>query len=423
MKLTIKILFFVILVIFTACKNDDISSIDEPIILSDTIETYNENIIEDSYILAVENGAKNAFVFNKKGDTIKEWNFDLKLGNDLEILPDGRLLGMFKTEAPFFEFGGYGGIIRILNSEGVTEWEYEYASENHLAHHDVEMLPNGNVLFLVWEKVDAITAQGMGIQTNVDVYPEALLEVNPSTNQIVWEWHSIDHMIQEAVSTLPTFGNVGDNPQLIDFNYLIEDNGDNWHANGIDIDEEKDVIYISVNFYNEVWVIDHNTTTQQASTHSGGNYNKGGDLLYRFGNPTAYRNSLGEQLFHRNHFPNLIKENKPGFGNILVYENGIDDLQSTVYELEIPEPFNLLPNTNNEPNIVWSFTDENLFFSKISGAVRLTNGNTLICEGDYGFWEVTNTNEIAWKFNGQGSTFWRAYGYDINSPEIENQNL
>ena len=33
------------------------------------------------------------------------------------------------------------------------------------------------------------------------------------------------------------------------------------------------------------------------------------------------------------------------------------------------------------PLTVWSFTDEELYFGKISGADRLVNGNTLICEG------------------------------------------
>jgi hypothetical protein len=37
-----------------------------------------------------------------------------------------------------------------------------------------------------------------------------------------------------------------------------------------------------------LWVIDHQTTTAQAASHTGGRYNKGGDLLYRWGNPQTY---------------------------------------------------------------------------------------------------------------------------------------
>jgi len=35
----------------------------------------------------------------------------------------------------------------------------------------------------------------------------------------------------------------------------------------------------------------------------------------------------------------------------------------------------------------------------------------LICEGDYGYWEVTPSGEIVWKYNGGGPTFWRGYVY------------
>lgn len=219
------------------------------------------------------------------------------------------------------------------------------------------------------------------------------------------------------------YGIVADNPQLINVNFNPIQNGDIMHANGIDYDNDKDIIYVSVNAYSEIWVIDHSTTITEAASHSGGNYNKGGDLLYRFGNPLAYDNTFGEKLFDRNHFPNLLEDDVLGKGNMLVYVNGVTEEQSIVYELDMPENFNLLPNTNNEPNIVWEFRNENLYNGIISGAVRLKNGNTLICEGDYGFWEVTPEKEVVWKYNGFGIEFWRAYNYELNGNELGSYNL
>ena len=165
-------------------------------------------------------------------------------------------------------FGGYGGIIKIINPDGSIFWKYHYYSSDYIAHHDVEMLPNGNIIVLVWERVIATDAQALGISVDYDVFTEALIEVNPNTNEIEWEWHSKDHLVQDIDNSLSNFGQIAESPHLINPNYFLKDNGDIMHANGIDYDEEKDVIYLSVNFYHEIWVIDHSTTTAEAASDS-----------------------------------------------------------------------------------------------------------------------------------------------------------
>jgi len=420
-----KATFLLLFLSIFCCKNDDDGTIDnEGINLSPNVEVYQEGLIDHSLVLAVENGGNTSYLLNKEGHRIYEWNFDTRLGNDLEILPDGRLLGMFKVFEPEIDFGGGGGTIKILSPNSGVEWQYTYHTENYIAHHDVEMLPNGNVLFISWERVNALTAQENGATVVNDIFPESLIEIDPSINQIVWRWNSFDHIIQDVDASKPNFGNLNENPQQININYNSDiNNGDIMHANGIDYDATNDVIYLSVNFYSEIWVIDHSTTTEEAASNSGGNFNKGGDLLYRFGNPETY-NSLGERLFYNNHFPNLIENEVPGKDNMLVFvnkDNGLE--QSAVYELDLPETFSLSSNTNNEPQIVWQFTDPDMYSRIISGAVRLSNGNTLICDGAYGFWEITENGEIAWKYNSQNVKLWRGYTYKRDDTAILNLNL
>jgi len=424
MKLYPNILFL-LLILFISCDSDNSPEPIEPdpvVILPDEVEVYEQDKIENSLVLAVINGGTESFLIDKKGEKIFEWVFEDNLGNDLELLPDGRLLGIFKVENPEFSFGGFGGIIKILNIDGSVDWEYSYFSSNYIAHHDVEMLPNGNVIFMAWEKIEPAEAQALGINVDYNLYPETLIEVNPDTDQIVWEWHSWDHLVQDFDSNLPTFGQINENPQLINHTYNLTENGDIMHANGIDYDKENDVIFLSINYYSEVWVIDHSTTTVESSSHSGGNYGKGGDLIYRFGNPEAYNNINGTRLFYNNHFPNYLNEDEPGYGNVLIFMNGSNIEQSTIYELKMPNDFSLAIDVDNEPEIVWSFTDDLLFHGRISGAVRLKNGNTLICEGDYGFWEVTPNKEVVWKYNGEGN-FWRAYNYLPTESAILNLGL
>lgn len=382
---------------------------------STTVEFLNRSLVDDNYILINNAGTNRVYLINKQGDSLYEWPLNSNIGNDVVWLPDQRLLASLEAENPKINFGGRGGKLQITDKDGNVSWNFDYSSEEAETHHDVEMLPNGNVIALVWEKRSAAEAENAGSNLGIDVYPEAIIEVNPDTNEIVWEWHAWDHLIQDHDDSKENFGNVGEHPELIDLNYVPQEDGDIMHANAIAYDPIRDVIYISVNFYHEVWVVDHSTSTEEAAGHLGGSYNKGGDLLYRFGNPAAYRNAAGNRLFYNNHFPNLFGDNRD---QMLIYSNGNGLDQSTVYELKLPNDFSLLPNTDNEPQVTWSFTDPDLYAPKVSGAVNLPNGNVLITEGDFGLWEVTREGEVVWKYDAPGF-FWRAYHYNKDAPEIQ----
>ncbi|TDT47052.1 arylsulfotransferase ASST [Maribacter spongiicola] len=379
-----------------------------------TVTFYNQALIEDHYILVNDAAANSVYLMDKNADLIYNWPLgDRKIGNDVILLNDGTLLASLESDNPEFAFGGQGGIIQIINKNGEAIWNFDYSNTEHRSHHDVELLPNGNILAIAWEKMSAEEAIENGYQLDNAIYPESIIEINPTTDEIVWEWHSKDHLIQNFDDTKLNFGSVEENPQLINLNYVKATNGNIMHANGISYDDSNDLIYLSVNYYSEVWVIDHSTNSNEAISHSGGNFGRGGDLVYRFGNPTTQNDNITERLFVNNHYPNLFEP-----GKILVYTNGGDLEQSTVYELQLPADLsqNTIPALN-QPEVLWSFTDPELYAPKVSGAVRLPNGNTLITEGDFGIWEVTQEGKIVWKFSAQGF-FWRAYHYAKDHPAI-----
>ncbi|WP_299800801.1 aryl-sulfate sulfotransferase [uncultured Maribacter sp.] len=391
-----------------------------------TILLNNKSLVKEGYVLVNESADDRVYLMEKDSALIiHEWELEFGLGNDVELLSDGRLLASLGVETPDFSFGGFGGIIQLINPDSTVDWEFIYANQDHIIHHDVEMLPNGNILAIVWdlrstEELDAIGYLG----EEEKVYTETIIEINPNTDEIVWKWESWDHIVQDADDSKPRFGIVNENPELININYIdilresVEPDGDIMHANGFDYDEENDLIYMTINNFSEVWVIDHSTTIEEAKLSTGGIYGKGGDLIYRFGNPTAYDNSFGDRLFYNNHFPNLLENDVPGDGNILVYVNGNgDSKQSVIYELNIPSIFDLQSNTNNELDVVWSYTREGLYAPRVSGAVRLDNGNTLITSGTSGFMEVTNDKEVVWEFEGTGF-YWRSYHYNLDNSAL-----
>ncbi|NNE44241.1 MAG: T9SS type A sorting domain-containing protein, partial [Gemmatimonadetes bacterium] len=293
--------------------------------------------------------------------------------------------------------------VQRLDWDGNLLWEYVYSDSTKRHHHDIAALPNGNVLVLAWELKSTTEAIAQGrdplLLFQQELWPEHIVEVQPvlpDSGVIVWEWHVWDHLVQDYDSTRANFGVVADHPELIDINFL---NGGlsvaDWlHANAIAYNEELDQIAISLNSWSEVWIIDHSTTTAEAAGHTGGNSGKGGDLLYRWGNPEAYdRGTATERKLYRQHDVQWIPEGSPGAGNLLVFNNGwerpegayssVEEIQTPVDSLGNYAP--LAPGVPHGPaSTVWTYTatpPESLYASFISGAQRLPNGNTLICEG------------------------------------------
>src|SRR5690606_34374153 len=67
-------------------------------------------------------------------------------------------------------------------------------------------------------------------------------------------------------------------------NELPENRGsDLYHINSIKYNSELDQIAFSSPSLNEIFIIDHSTTTQESAGHRGGRWGKGGDFLYRWG--------------------------------------------------------------------------------------------------------------------------------------------
>lgn len=395
--------------------------------ISDTVPYLVEDLVDRSgYRFLIENGGNNCYLVDETGAKIHTWEFDMNLGQDIELADDGTLYGMFKIQDPSFSFGGSSGLIRRIDKDNNVLWEYQIADENEIAHHDLEIMPNGNLLILVWERVKSTDALEVGFETTEDIFVEKIIELNPENNNVIWEWNSWDHIIQNKNTLLDNYGEPIDHPEKINILHNSKSDlhqfialGDIMHANGLSYNQEMDVIAVSVNFYSEVWFIDHSTLTEEAKTNYGGNYNKGGDLIYRFGNPNTY-NGSSEQIFDFNHHPTFTKTGSST--NLLIFNNNNTSEFSRVMEFKLPD-FTESINYESNPELIFEFSDNELFHPRVSGAVRLPNGNTLICEGDYGYWEVNSEGKVLWKYDGKGQSFWRGLYYLKGSDAIKSLNL
>ena len=188
------------------------------------------------------------------------------------------------------------------------------------------------------------------------------------------------------------------------------------HFNGVAFNPDLDQLMVSVHAFSELWIIDHSTTTAEAASHAGGRGGQGGDLLYRWGNPSAYRaGKKADQKLFAQHNAHWIAKGLPGEGHVLVFNNGTnrpDGSYSSVDELVLPvDSQGRYARATAGDREVWAYEPEQAVWSYtaptktdfysffISGAQRLANGNTLICSGANGtIFEVTPEKEVVWKY-------------------------
>ena len=370
----------------------------------------------------------NAYLLNQCGEIVNVWEDSSNIGpgNISYFLQNGNLL-MTKVDENVSEdpiwAGGGGEFIEIRSWENELLWSYSLNDSTARLHHDIEPMPNGNILVVAWEYIplDEVIESGRNT-SNLQkdcLWPDMVLEIQPNIDdtssnsyEIVWEWHSWDHLIQDFDSSKSNFGSIQDHPELIDVNYTNDGSADWLHMNSVYYNEDLDHILLSVPTFNEIWIIDHSTTTEEAATHVGGNANNGGDLLYRWGNPEAYDNgdSSNQKLFfqHDAHWiESELSGNDPDLGKILLFNNRVNDSTSTVNIL-VPEwdaenkEYLMFNGVYLPVNFDWSYSPANtqeMYSWVVSSAQRLPNGNTLICSGAHGrSFEVTPSEEVVWEY-------------------------
>jgi hypothetical protein len=357
------------------------------------------------------------YLIDNTGTVNHVWSSSFIPGVAVWWLGDGTILRTIRI-GPDSGMGGAGGGVQKIQWDGTVVWDFRYNTDGHRSHHDVKSLPNGNVLLIAWEtktRNEAIAAgRNPSYVSNDGFWPDHIIEVQPTgptSGTIVWEWHVWDHLIQDYDSSKANYGVVGDHPELVDINYVTSSQVDWMHTNSIDYNEEFDQILLSVHNFDEIWVIDHSTTTEEAAGHTGGNSGKGGDLLYRWGNPEAYRaGTSSDEKFFSQHDATWIKPGYPGEGDILVFNNGVNRpsiLYSSVDEIVPPVNDNgeyyLEPGSAYGPEAqTWIYTASpptSFYASHLSGAQRLADGNTLICNGEKGkIFEVTPEGATVWQY-------------------------
>lgn len=291
---------------------------------------FNDSLSFNGYTLVCPVAYETSYLIDNCGEVVNTWQSAYQPGLAGYLLPNGNLLRSAATNNNIsFRAGGAAGRVELFDWDGNLIWYYDYSDSVKCSNHDVQALPNGNVLMLAFYDIGENTAIALGkdpAKVDASFWECSIIEVEPTgmgTGNIVWEWHASDHVVQDFDSTKANFGVVGANPRKFNINYPGTLDPDWMHVNGIEYNDALDQILLSSHRFCEIWIIDHSTTTAEAAGSTGGNAGHGGDLLYRWGNPAAYRRgTAADQIFFEQHDARWINDGYPNSGKITVYNNG-----------------------------------------------------------------------------------------------------
>ena len=409
----------------------------------------------DAYTLFAPMGSDSTYLINNCGERIHSWGSGTRPALAVYLLDDGSLLRTKNMANGDFSSGGSGGGFEILDWNSNVIWEYTISSTTECQHHDIEMLPNGNILAIVWDyKSDTAAIANGRNAVGSELWSEKIVEIEPDYvnggGNVVWEWSAWDHLIQDHDNGLANYGVVGDHPELIDINFYLNagTNSDWLHINGVDYNANLDQIVLSNHNFSELWIIDHSTTTAEAASHTGGNSGKGGDLLYRWGNPQTYhQGTVNDQQYFKQHDAYWIEDGYVDEGQLMIFNNqvGTAPMHSEINIIDPPVDINgdysYTSGAYAPLSYSWSYAapvQTDFFSSNISGARRLSNGNTLICEGQSGtLFEVDYNGNVVWEYvnptNAGGpltqgdqpssNKVFRCQKYEASHPGLQGKNL
>ncbi len=336
-------------------------------------------------VLFQPSASTKTYLMNSNGEIVHQWSCEL---NSMQsyLLENGHLMRLERDlDFPTFAAGGQAGRIREYDWEGNQIWDFELANEKELIHHDIEIMPNGNILAISYEaktREEAIEA-GMNPEhvPNAGVWPDKIIEIKPTGaegGKIVWEWSIWDHLVQDFDEAKNNFGVIADHPRKININIQGEsqppltgeqlahmkklgfvtsnatlDNrgSDITHCNAVAYNADLDQIVISSPGYSEIFIIDHSTSTEQAKGSTGGRWGHGGDLLYRYGNSQNYaRGQKEDRKLFGQHDVKWIPKGFPGEGHLTVFNNDIENPDNKMPSIfpELMNPYQQDPQISVE---------------------------------------------------------------------------
>ncbi|OPY30008.1 MAG: Arylsulfotransferase (ASST) [Methanocella sp. PtaU1.Bin125] len=387
----LKILFIVALLVFGPGLLL-LSCYGHPIVPAFGVTAYDPDRAYNGYTLfstvdgdASGGAAGVVYLIDMRGNEVHRWNVSHTPGDYGYLLPDGDLLYAGEVKSGPAPAGGKGGVLQQIGWDGTVKREYR----NDTLHHDFCRKPDGHNLAIAWAPMpDSYVDQvegGLGMFAPGVMYSDSIVEIAPD-GAIAWEWHAWEHLPPEQMRL----------HALADRNELTHTNAVEYLPAGNPYNGRESVL-VCFRELDTVAIVDRET----------------GNISW----------SWRDDSVRHPHDPTLLPD-----GHVLLFANcylapGAISVPPASAIVEID------PATGDIVDVYERSSGGDRFFSfLISGAQRLPNGNTLVCEGIGGrLFEVAPGGEIVWAYVNphfspgfMGNSVFRAYRYapgDIDWPE------
>jgi len=374
----------------------------------------NEKGASKGYLLIAPFEQQYTYLVDLDGRVAKQWRTSTRPGLSQQLTENGELVrgGNLEVRGAFASGQGAGGRIEALAWDGRPLWQRDFADDTQMQHHEIDVMPNGHVLAIIWERIPGAEALAAGRDSKLlpddELWPDKIVEYDPVTASVVWEWRVWDHLVQDRDPSTPNYvEDVSTRPDRIDVNYVLKEDHPgqaDWnHVNAVDYNPERDEIAISSRSFSEFWVIDHATTAEEAKGAAG-------DLQFRHGNPRAYGDKSAKRTLFFQHDAEWIEPGLRGEGNILVFSNGAPEVREYSAVEEVVPDLDANGNYVRDPDGGFAANirrvypkskdqDAGEFAAIVSSAQRLPNGDTLIGYGPQGrVLEVTPKGKLVWDY-------------------------
>lgn len=365
--------------------------------------THDPSRTQPGYTLFSPTFTTTTYLIDTDGQLVNTWPSQYVSGLATMLLNDGSILraGRKAASKPVGPEVVGGGVVEIITWDGTVRWSFERSLPIGVTHHDVEAMPNGNVLLTEWYVISKDSARQLGrVDTTTRdsiFWLERVIEVHPvgsDSGDVVWQWDAIDHLVQDRDSLKQNYGALSEHPDRLDINSGTS--YPDWlHLNSVRYNAARDEVMLSVHGMNEIIVISRSS----------------GKIVYRWGNPKNYgRGTTADQRTFGQHDARWIEDGKPGAGHITIFNNGVrrpggsfSTLDEIVPPLDSNGNYVLREGQAFGPDsLYWQYkapAADNFYAQIISGWTRQPNGNALACSGDRGiFLEVTVDGTVVWKY-------------------------